>query len=186
MRTYGLRKRKGFKEFMARQQVLRAPLLAGGLMLLIASICSRESMAYGLQVPSGFIAAFFLGAPALVDDHVVRIFTQPLLTVNSACSGIRFFAFIAGLGGGYWCGKRFWRWIALLPLCYLIALSGNVARIVMAWQFRRLTEGRIPDWLQEYMHMGIGMACFLSLVAALLYWINRQPPTVKEPLHETI
>jgi exosortase/archaeosortase family protein len=168
------------------QSSVRSPLIAGLLMLLFSSLCSREPIAYGLQIPSGLLASIFLGAPAGIEDHVVRIFTDPLLTVNAACSGIRFFAFIAGLGGGYWCGKRLWRWMALLPLCYLIALLGNAARIAMAWQFRRFTEGRIPEWLQEYVHMGIGMVCFLTLVAALLYWINRQPSTVKEPLHETI
>lgn len=166
------------------RRVPREPLVAGAVMLLVSRIGSLESIVHALQIPSGLLASVFLGAPAVVEDQVVRIFTQPLLTVNAACSGIRFFAFIAGLGGGYWCGKRVGRWLALLPLCYLIALLGNAARIAMAWQFRRFTDGRIPEWLQEYVHMAIGMVCFLSLVAALLYWINRQP--LKETAHENI
>ena len=162
----------------------REPLIAGAVMLLVARMGSFESILLALQIPSGLLASIFLGAPAVVEDQVVRIFTQPLLTVNAACSGVRFFAFIAGLGGGYWCGKRVGRWLVLLPLCYLITLLGNAARISMAWQFRRFTDGRIPEWLQEYTHMGIGIVCFLSLSAALLYWTHRQ--TRKEITHETI
>ena len=164
----------------------RSIIISGGLMFLLASICSPAAIARLLQIPSGVLASYFLGAPAVVGDNVVRILTNPLLTVGAECSGIRFFAFLAGLGGGYWCGKRLLRWLALLPLCYLIALLGNAARISMAWQFRRFTGGRIPEWLQEYIHMGIGMACFLTIVAVLLHWINHQPRNTKEPLHETI
>jgi hypothetical protein len=72
------------------------------------------------------------------------------------------------------------RWLALLPLSYLIALFGNAARISMAWQFRRFSGGRIPEWLHEYVHMGIGIVCFLTIVAVLLYWILPQPRQEKE------
>jgi len=164
----------------------RPIIISGGLMFLLAAICSIDAVARLLQIPSGVLASYFLGAPAVVEDHMVRIFTNPLLTVNPACSGVRFFAFIAGLGGGYWCGKHLLRWIALLPLCYLIALFGNSARISMAWQFRRFAGGRIPEWVQEYIHMGIGMVCFLTIVAALLHWINHQPRTAKGNINETI
>ena len=65
-----------------------------------------------------------------------------------------------------------------------MTLLGNAARISMAWQFRRFTAGQIPEWLQEYAHLGIGMVCSLTLSAALLYWINhaskKEPENQKE------
>jgi len=141
-------------------------------MFAIDSACSLTGAGRFLQLPSGWLSALFLGAASRVDHDVVMILVNPPLTVSSACSGAGFFAFLCGMGGAFFCGWRPLRWLALLPLSYLIALLANTARIVMAWQFHRFSAGHLPGWLQEYSHMGIGMACFLSITAVLLWFLS--------------
>ena len=159
-------------------------IIACVVMFVIDFVCSLSGAGCLLQIPSGWLAALFLGAPCCVDQDIVRIMVSPLLTVSEKCSGSGFFAFICGMGGAFFCGSKPLRWLVLLPLCYLIALIGNVARIVMAWHFQRLSEGRIPEWLQEYSHMGIGMACFLSITAVLLWVILPRSRLVRRSLGE--
>ncbi len=153
----------------------RPIIIAGSLMLLLSWIGNIDAIARGLQIPSGWLAAFFLGAPAAMEDGSIRIFTSPQVIVSVACSGIRFFAFLAGLGGGYWCRGKIRRWLMLLPASYLITLFANAARIAMAWQFRRFSNGHLPGWLQMYVHIGIGTVCFLSVTAILMYVITPKP-----------
>lgn len=158
----------------------RSLFAAMAFMILINLLFTIAPLQRLLQIPSGCMASFFLGAPAEFDGSVVQIFTQPRLTVSTACSGVRLFAILSGLGAGYWCGRRRLRWLALLPLCYGITLFSNSARIAAAWQFRRISDGLLPDWLQEFAHMGIGMAWSLTIIAVLVYWMSRKPQPVKE------
>ncbi|MBN2161655.1 MAG: archaeosortase/exosortase family protein [Pontiellaceae bacterium] len=151
----------------------RSVLLAGIVMLLISALSGIEAVARAIQFPSGRLAAFFLGAPCAYDSGSLLIFTHPQTVVSIACSGVHFFAFLTGLGAGYWCNKNWKRWISLLPLCYLITLFTNAARITMAWQFRRFSTGHLPGWLQIYVHIGIGIVCFLSIATLCLYLINQ-------------
>lgn len=146
-------------------------ILACAIMFAVNTLCVLTGAGRLLQIPSGGLAAFFLGAGAQLESGVVKILVNPPLTVSAACSGRGFFAFLCGLGGAFYCGKNQMRWLLLLPLCYLIALFANFARIIMAWHFHRLYAGRLPGWLQEYCHMGLGLACFLSITALLLWWI---------------
>ena len=53
---------------------------------------------------------------------VVHIAVDPLLTVSTACSGARLFSILAGLGGGYWCGRQLRRWLILLPTVHWLKL----------------------------------------------------------------
>lgn len=156
-------------------------IFAAVIMVLVHEIASIQSLEKWLQVPSGFIAAFLLGAPASFDGEVVRIPVVPLLTVSTACSGARLFAILTGLGGGYWCGRRFLRWLALLPACYFITLCSNSARIAAAWHFRHASDRLIPEWMQEFAHMGIGAVWSLTIIALLVYLINRPSQPVEEP-----
>lgn len=156
----------------------RPLIIAGCVIILLSMVGGLDSAIRWLQIPSGWLASFLLGAPSAIEDNAVRIFTHPQIVVGTACSGTRFFAFVAGLGAGYWCGQSFWRWLALLPISYVVTVFANAARIAMAWQFRRFSVGRIPEWLQEYVHMGIGVVCFLTITAVLLYSLN--PPTFKQ------
>lgn len=159
-----------------------APLLiATVLTLIVHQLISFPPMERLLQIPSGYLAAFFLGAPASFDGEVVLITTHPLLTVSPACSGVRLFAILVGLGGGYWCARRIFRWLALLPACYLITLFSNSARITAAWHFRHVSKHLIPDWLQEFAHMGIGAVWSLTIISLLIFWITRPSQPVEEP-----
>ena len=164
----------------------RSILISVATMFSLAWLGDIPAVERMLQVPSGVLAAGFLGAPFRIDADGVAILLQPLLMVTGSCSGTTLFAFLAGLGAGYWCGNRLRRWLLLFPLAYGMALLGNAARISMAWQFRRLTNGQIPEWLQEYAHMGIGMVCSLTLAAALLYWINLTAKNDSEIREETV
>lgn len=158
----------------------RTAIIAGGVMLILSALGDITAVARCFQLPSGWLASFFLGAPTVVDGDNMRILTAPLVIVSEACSGIHFFAFIAGLGSGYWCGVNIRRWMLLLPASYLITLFANAARIAMAWQFRRFSNGHLTEWLQIYIHIGIGIVCFLSITAILLYFIKQQPLQRKE------
>jgi exosortase/archaeosortase family protein len=134
-----------------------------------------------MQVPSAILASLFLGAPFVIDGSSVQILVHPLLEVTPHCSGMTLFSFLAGIGAGYWCGKNVLKWLWLLPITSFISLLGNAARISMAWQFRRLTEGHLPDWAQEYAHMSIGIICSLTITAAILYFIHFKSNTqIKE------
>ncbi len=140
-------------------------------MLAVDAVCSLSGAGRWLQMPSGWLAALFLGAGSRVDQDVLRILVNPPLTVSPVCSGSGFFAFLCGMGGAFYGGRSLRRWLVLLPLSYLIALLANSARIVTAWHFHRLSGTRLPEWLQEYCHMGIGLLCFLSVTAVLLWWL---------------
>ena len=159
-------------------------IIAGSLMFFIYSILSLASTASLLQIPSGYIASFFLGAPISFSNSIIQIQTIPPLTVSIACSGIRLFSIIAGLGGGYWCRHNVWRWLILLPLSYIITLFSNAARIVVIWQFRRFSNGYLPDWVQEFCHMGIGIVCSLTIILAIFHFITNKSIKNKEPIHD--
>lgn len=156
-------------------------LLAAGLMLLTYELASLRQLERLLQLPSGHLAAFFLGAPASYDGELVHISVEPLLTVSRSCSGARLFAILTGLLGGYWCGRRLLRWLALLPLCYGLALLSNSARIAAGWHVHTISNHLIPEWLQEFAHMGIGIVWSLTIVALLVYFITRSPKLLEEP-----
>ena len=155
-------------------------LIAAGLMLLIHALFASEPLTRLLQVPSGVMASLFIGAPVSFSAGVVHIHAQPELTVSGACSGVRLFAILTGLGGGYWCGRQPRRWLALLPFAYGAALFSNSVRIAAVWQFRRIFANAIPEWLHEFAHMGIGIVWSLTLVTIPLYAITRKST------HETI
>jgi len=155
-------------------------LIAAGLMLLAHGLMSTPPLEKWLQLPSGYIAAFLLGAPSVCTGGVIEIGTQPLLSVGIPCSGVKLFSILVGLGGGYWCGRKPLRWLALLPACYGVALFSNSARIVAGFHFRTLTAGLLPDWLQEFAHMGIGGVWSLTVVAVLVYLITRPPQPLKD------
>ncbi|MDD2598541.1 MAG: hypothetical protein PHO37_04875 [Kiritimatiellae bacterium] len=145
--------------------------IACAIMFTLDAACASTGAAWLLQLPSGWLTALFLGAGARVESGVIMIAVYPPLSVSAACSGCGFFAFLCGMGGAFFCGRNWLRWLALFPLSYLIALLANTARIVMAWHFHRLCAGHLPGWLREYCHMGIGLACFLSITALLLWWM---------------
>jgi exosortase/archaeosortase family protein len=154
--------------------------IAASLMLLIHALFSIGPLTQWLQLPSGFIASLFIGAPIEFSADMVHIQAQPELTVSNACSGVRLFAILVGLGGGYWCGRHPRRWLALLPLAYGVTLFSNSVRIVVIWHFRRIFENVFPEWLHEFAHMGIGIIWSLTIITALLYAITRQPKPLKE------
>lgn len=160
----------------------RSMIVTGLLLAGLLSFSTTPILIQALQLPSGWLAAFFLGAPSCVDGDLVRIFTTPQVTISQACSGVRFFILITALGGGYWCGTKIRRWLLLFPVTYLIAVHVNAARISMIWQFRRFSAGLIPEWLQQHGHMGIGIVCFLSVITVLFYWCNRNLSYEKETL----
>jgi len=155
-------------------------IIAAGLLLMMHEFFSLQSREKLLQIPSGYIAAFFLGAPAAFNGEVIEVGIKPLLTVSIPCSGVKLFSILIGLGGGYWCGCKPLRWLVLLPVCYLITLFSNSARIVAAYHFRTITDGLLPDWLQEFAHMGIGGVWSLTVIAVLVYWITRSSQPLEE------
>jgi hypothetical protein len=55
----------------------RPLIITAGLMVLLASVCSIDALARLLQIPSGWLASVFLGAPVALDRDRVRIFTTP-------------------------------------------------------------------------------------------------------------
>lgn len=159
------------KEIVMPAQRYKIFIIACAIMFAIDTACALTGARYLLQIPSGWLTAIFLGAGARVESGVVMIQVYPPLSVSAACSGCGFFAFLCGMGGTFFCGRNTLRWLTLLPLSYLIALFANTARIIMAWQFHRLYASHLPGWLQEYCHMGLGLACFLSITAVLLWWM---------------
>lgn len=157
-------------------------VIAAGLMLVMHDIFSIHALEKWLQIPSGYIAAFFLGAPVSFTGEVIEIGTKPLLTISVPCSGVKLFSILIGLGGGYWCGRKISRWLVLLPACYVITLFSNAARIVAGYHFRIITEGMLPDWLQEFAHMGVGGVWSLTVVALLVFLITRPSQPLEEPI----
>ncbi|WP_372846829.1 exosortase/archaeosortase family protein [Pontiella sp.] len=155
-------------------------LLAAGLMLLVHALFSTAPLTRLLQMPSGALAALGIGCPVSFSADMVHIHARPELTVSNACSGVRLFAILVGLGGGYWCGRHPRRWLALLPLAYGVTLFSNSVRIVMVWHFRRIFESVLPEWLHEFAHLGIGTVWSLTIITALLYAISRPPKPLKE------
>ena len=147
----------------------RPGAIVTGLLLVVASpLVSGLPRVWRaiLCIPSGIMASLFLGGTWELTSEGIRLLTDPIAHVTSACSGASFFVLLVALFAGLAAtGKSPVRKLILLyPCAYVITLLANVSRIVLCWHGKVLSNNLLPSKFDAAAHMAIGMMVFLPLL----------------------
>jgi exosortase len=171
----------GFVWGKEKLRITAAPL---SLLILMAPIPSYllGELSWYLKVASSAVSSGVLrvlGIAVYQDGNLLRL-PHYILEVREACSGTRsVFALIAlsailGVGSDL----KLWKKIALLASAPILALVGNIIRIVGTGLLAVHFESLVAN---ESLHLAWGIAVFCGMVTmllcfvSLLKWIDRQP-----------
>ena len=130
----------------------------------------------GFCVPSGILAATFLGTGWELSPEGVRVLGNPAMHVTLACSGARFFvlmtALFVGLAIRYRVRSQFW--LLILPATYFLTLAANISRLILGWYAALAARTWLPLSFHAGFHMLTGMLVFVPVMLLVYGWIQRR------------
>lgn len=131
-------------------------------------------------LPSARIAGLFLGmAPVMTAQGEVFIpLANQLINITSKCSAFGFscllFAIlIINVLKMKSNTKKLIGCVLALPLAYVITIIANGSRIVCGYYAHKVGQMILPDNFQSTIHMGVGIAVFLSTLIGITLIFER-------------
>lgn len=163
------------REHIAQQ---RGTIVTGLFLLVTVPLVSALPSVWRtiFSIPSGVIAAFFLGSAWEITSEGVLLLTEPTMHVTHICSGASFFFLLVALFASLAITRRSGVKVSLLlvPLAYAITVAANVSRLALCWYGRILSQNWLPSKLDAAVHMLIGMMVFLPLLILSYELVQRR------------
>ena len=165
--------------FSKGQLLKSALLLAAVLAASLEGHLSKE-IQHWYAYPSAVIACVFLGvSPVLTEANevIIPLFPQAI-NVTSKCSAFGFFCLlyallVINLMKVSPQKRKIDYFVLALPLAYGITIFVNGCRVVCAYYVHRVGKLFLPENFQGALHLGVGIALFLSTLIAITFFFEK-------------
>ena len=154
-------------------------LLTGSvfILLFLLTSCHPPMWLTFFCLPAAFSASLVMGVPMVSAEQGFALLSQqhPMM-VTLACSGGTFFGLLTALMLGFSARSPrpgdLMRFLWVVPLAYVITISANTSRIVLAWLAGRFARAYLHESLWGGVHYGVGVFVFLLFLILGHFTIN--------------
>ncbi len=131
--------------------------------------------------PSSYIASLFIGQhPILTETNEILIpASKHFIEIIPNCSGYGFFCLLYAIFVSYIFrlfpkSKALIYAILIFPCAYVVSIITNGCRIICAYKANEAAKGLLPNNFQAGVHLGIGIALFLSVILVISLFFERR------------